>query len=112
MQPAVSGFDETDPRLPVTDTQPDSGIYVYSIIECEEPRTFGKIGIGGPGGDVYNVHYKDLAAVVSRNPLVVYDPTRKDVLDHNHSNEVSIQDGFTPVPITLRTVVKNEKDQA
>src|SRR5258708_16746201 len=109
-QPAVSGLDETDPRPPSTDAQPDSGIYVYSIIECAEPRTFGRIGIGGRGDEVYTVHYKDLAAVVSRTPLVVYDPTRENVLAHEHVNEVSIEKGFTPVPMSFGTLFKTEKD--
>jgi len=88
----------------------DNGIYVYLIIECTEPRTFGKIGIGGRGNDVYTVHYKDLAAVVSRTPLVVYDPTRENVLAHEHVNEVIIEEGFTPVPMSFGTLFKTEKD--
>src|SRR5437868_10486783 len=110
VQPAVPGFDETDPRPPTSDTQPDSGIYVYSIIECAEPRSFGTQGIGGRGDDVYTVHYKDLAAVVSRTPLVVYDPTRENVLAHEHVNEVSIEQGFTTVPMSFGTLFKTEKD--
>src|SRR5437660_12490223 len=110
VQPAVPGFDETDPRPPTSDTQPDSGIYAYSIIECQEPRTYGKIGIGGRGDEVYTVHYKDLAAVVSRTPLVVYDPTRENVLAHEHLNEVIIEEGFTPVPMSFGTLFKTEKD--
>ncbi len=88
----------------------DNGIYVYSIIECAEPRTFGKAGIGGRGDDVYTVHYKELAAVVSRAPLVIYDPTRENVLAHEHVNEVSIAEGFTPVPMSFGTLFKTEKD--
>src|SRR5438093_13198078 len=111
MQPAVSGAEATAPRPPPTaDSQPDSGIYVYSIIECEVPRTFGRIGIGGRGDDVYTVNYKDLAAVVSRTPLVVYDPTRENVLTHEHVNEVIIEVGFTPVPMSFGTLFKTEKD--
>ena len=83
---------------------------MYSIIECAEPRLFGKQGIGGRGDDVYTVHYKDLAAVVSRTPLVVYDPTRENVLAHVHVNEVTIEQGFTPVPMSFGTLFKTEKD--
>src|SRR5262249_4291257 len=89
-----------------TPTPEETGIYVYSIIECTEPCTFGKIGIGGRGDDVYTVHYKDLAAVVSRTPLVVYDPTRENALAHEHVNEVSIEEGFTPVPMSFRTLFR------
>src|SRR5437879_5981341 len=88
----------------------ETGMYVYSIIECAEQRTFGRIGIGGRGKDVYTVHYKDLAAVVSSTPLVVYDPTRENVLAHEHINEVIIEEGFTPVPMSFGTLFKTEKD--
>jgi hypothetical protein len=87
------------------------GVYVYCIIESGEPRTFGKLGIGGRGDDVYTVHYKDLAAVVSRTPLVVYDPTRENALTHEHVQEVVMNEhGFTPVPMSFGTLFKTEKD--
>jgi len=88
-----------------------SGVYVYCIIECGEPRTFGKIGIGGRGDDVFTVHYRDLAAVVSRAALQVYDPTRENALTHEHVNEVvMIDNGFTPVPMSFGTLFKTEED--
>jgi hypothetical protein len=87
------------------------GIYVYCIIESQEPRTFGKVGIGGRGDDVYTVHHKELAAVVSRTPLMVYDPTRENALTHEHVNEiVMIDNGFTPVPMSFGTLFKTEGD--
>jgi gas vesicle protein GvpL/GvpF len=86
-------------------------VYVYCIIESGEPRTFGKIGIGGRGDDVYTVSYKDLAAVVSRSPLVVYDPTRENALTHEHVQEVVMNEhGFTPVPMSFGTLFKTEND--
>ena len=88
-----------------------SGVYVYCIIECAEPRGFGKIGIGGRNDEVYTVHYRDLAAVVSRAPLQVYDPTRENALTHEHVNEVvMIDNGFTPVPMSFGTLFKTEED--
>src|SRR5213596_4192202 len=88
-----------------------SGVYVYSIIECADPRTFGKIGIGGRGDDVYTIHYRDLAAVVSQAALQVYDPTRENALTHEHVNEVVMVDnGFTPVPMSFGTLFKTEED--
>ena len=105
-----SSIVEASGHAPAAQAEVENGIYVYSIIECEEPRTFGKIGIGGHGDDVYTVHYKDLAAVVSRTPLVVYDPTRENVLAHEHVNEVIIEEGFTPVPMSFGTLFKTEKD--
>src|SRR3977135_3974077 len=110
VETAAASVEDPDPRPLTPDPQSDSGLYVYSIIECEEPRTFGRIGIGGRGDEVYTVHYKDLAAVVSRTPLVVYDPTRENVLTHVRVNEVSIEEGVTPVPMSFGTLFKTEKD--
>ena len=87
------------------------GVYVYCIIEAGEPRTFGKLGIGGRGDDVFTVHYRDLAAVVSRAPLIVYDPTRENALTHEHVQEVVMNEhGFTPVPMSFGTLFKTEND--
>ena len=92
------------------ETAPE-GVYVYCIIESGEPRTFGKIGIGGRGDDVYTVNYRDLAAVVSRTPLMVYDPTRENALTHEHVQEVVMNEhGFTPVPMSFGTLFKTEND--
>src|SRR5215212_8202830 len=55
------------------------GKYVYCIIETSEPRSFGPMGIGARGDDVYTIHPQGLAALVSNTPLVVYDPTREKV---------------------------------
>ena len=87
------------------------GVYVYCIIEAGEHRAFGNIGIGGRGDEVYTIHYRDLAAVVSRTPLMVYDPTRENALTHEHVQEVVMNEhGFTPVPMSFGTLFKTEGD--
>jgi hypothetical protein len=87
------------------------GVYVYCIIESTEPRTFGKIGIGGRSDEVFTVHFRDLAAVVSRAPLIVYDPTRENALTHEHVQEVVMNEhGFTPVPMSFGTLFKTDDD--
>jgi hypothetical protein len=96
---------------PSENQQVSEGIYVYCIIESAEPRSFGKIGIGGRGDEVFTVHYRELAAVVSRTPLMVYDPTRENALTHEHVNEVvMIDNAFTPVPMSFGTLFKTEDD--
>ena len=47
------------------------GKYVYCIIETAEPRSFGPMGIGGRGDDVYTVRHKGLAAVVKDEDSVL-----------------------------------------
>ncbi|MEO5937197.1 MAG: GvpL/GvpF family gas vesicle protein, partial [Terriglobales bacterium] len=56
------------------------GRYVYGIIESSSPETFGKSGIGGAGEVVYTVHHGDVAAVVSRTSVFIFDPTRENAL--------------------------------
>jgi Gas vesicle synthesis protein GvpL/GvpF len=102
---------ETTVTAPSDEAKSSSGVYVYCIIECSEPRSFGKIGIGGRGDEVYTVTYRDLAAVVSQAALQVYDPTRENALTHEHVNEVvMIDNGFTPVPMSFGTLFKTEED--
>src|SRR5689334_20618942 len=60
------------------------GRYVYGIIESSEPTTFGKTGIGGSGESVYTVHHGDVAAVVSKTSVFIFDPTRENALSHEH----------------------------
>ena len=85
------------------------GKYVYCIIEAKEPRSFGPIGIGGRGDDVYTVHYDGLAAVVSNTPLVVYDPTRENVFAHEQVNETVMRE-FTVLPMAFGVLFRTEDD--
>jgi hypothetical protein len=89
-------------------TAPDGGKYVYCIIRLDRPRDFGEIGIGG-SKRVYTVHYRDLAAVVSDTPIVIYDPTRENVLAHEFVNETVMRE-FTVIPMSFGTVFRSEED--
>ena len=53
--------------------QNQHGIYIYGIIKTGDPQEFGEIGIGNKASQVLTVGFKDLAAVVSKSPFVVYD---------------------------------------
>ena len=85
------------------------GKYVYCIIEIKEPRSFGPMGIGGRKDDVYTVHHKGLAAVVSNTPLVVYDPTRENVFTHEQVNETVMRE-FTVLPMAFGALFRTEED--
>src|SRR5579884_3415087 len=87
----------------------DEGKYVYCIIECETPRSFGPIGIGARGDEVYTIHYGGLAAVVSDTPVQPYDPTRENALAHEHVQETVMKE-FTVIPMSFGTVFVNEQN--
>jgi hypothetical protein len=103
----------SDMTLPTADassppTSPDGGKYVYCIIRSDQHRDFGAIGIGG-GQQVTTVAYRDLAAVVSDTPIVIYDPTRDNVLAHEFVNETVMRE-HTVIPMSFGTVFRSEDD--
>lgn len=86
----------------------EEGKYVYCIIRQHAPRDFGEIGIGG-SARVYTLHHAELAAVVSDTPIVIYDPTRENVLAHELVNETVMRE-FTVIPMSFGTVFRSEDD--
>jgi hypothetical protein len=101
MTPAESAAAAAEPT-------PVDGKYVYCIIRNDRSREFGEIGIGS-GARVYTVSHKDLAAVVSDTPIVIYDPTRENVLAHEFVNETVMRE-FTLIPMSFGTVFRSEND--
>src|SRR5215208_7109743 len=90
------------------DAGKDAGKYVYCVIRSDRIREFGGIGIGG-GQRVYTVRHGDLAAVVSDTPIVIYDPTRENVLAHEFVNETVMKE-HTLIPMSFGTVFRSEED--
>jgi len=88
---------------------PSRGKYVYCIIEAGDPLRFGPIGIGAEPSDVYTVHFKNLAAVVSDAPLEVLDSTRENVLAHERVNETVMRE-HTVIPMSFGTIFKTRDD--
>jgi hypothetical protein len=85
------------------------GKYVYCVIEANDPLRFGSIGIGSDPSEVYTVHYKMLAAVVSDAPLEVLDSTRENVLAHERVNETVMRE-HTVIPMSFGTIFKTRED--
>jgi hypothetical protein len=106
-------------RLPARPVQPirprveepnaNEGKYVYCIVKSERPLTFGPIGLGTDPAEVYTVHFRDIAAVVSNTPMVVQDPTRDNVLAHSRVTETVMQQ-HTVIPMSFGTVFKTDDD--
>jgi hypothetical protein len=98
-------------RIAVAERAPAAsrGKYVYCIIEASDMLKFGLIGIGADPSDVYTVHYKNLAAVVSDAPLEVLDSTRENVLAHERVNETVMRE-HTVIPMSFGTIFKTRED--
>src|ERR687898_1147881 len=99
---------ETQVQGPDSPPPLEGGKYVYCIIRSDRQREFGGIGIGG-NQRVYTVHHNDLAAVVSDTPIVIYDPTRENVLAHEFVNETVMKE-HTVIPMSFGTVFRSEDD--
>lgn len=87
----------------------EGGRYVYGIVKTKDHMNFGKIGIGGAGEPVYSVNYLDIAAVVSKTPVAIFDPTRENALAHEHVIE-TVMKSYTIIPMSFGTVFRTEND--
>lgn len=85
------------------------GRYVYGIIETDNAQSFGKTGIGGTGEVVYTVHHGDVAAVVSKTTVFIFDPTRENALAHEHVIE-TVMKTHTIIPMSFGTVFRTDDD--
>jgi Gas vesicle synthesis protein GvpL/GvpF len=94
--------------IPVPDVRQE-GRYVYGIIPSREPVSFGRMGIGGSGEMVYVVPHGDIAAVVSRTPVFIFDPTRENALAHEHVIE-TVMKTHTIIPMSFGTVFRTDDD--
>jgi len=104
----MSDRDNTAEKSEAAPAEGLEGKYVYCIIRNDRSREFGEIGIGG-GARVYTVNHNDLAAVVSDTPIVIYDPTRENVLAHEFVNETVMRE-FTLIPMSFGTVFRSDND--
>jgi len=88
---------------------PNEGKYIYGIIRQTGSVTFGPIGIGGRGDEVYGVNFKDISAVVSNSPNVQYDARRVHMSAHQKALE-EVMKNFTVLPVRFSTISEQDDD--
>ncbi len=96
-------------RLESASSSPHHGLYVYGVIEMPAFGIFGRSSIGSFHEDVFAIQYGDVAAVVSRTPVFIFDPTRDNALAHEHVVE-AVMKNHTVVPMAFGTVFRTEDD--
>src|SRR5579864_3643884 len=106
---SLEPVDAPAPSADQTRPQQQEGRYVYGVIEAREVLNFGKIGIGGMGENVYTAHHGDVAAVVSKTPVFIFDPTRENALAHEHVIE-TVMKSNTIIPMSFGTVFRTDAD--
>lgn len=87
-----------DELAPADDRQ-----YIYCVIDASQEKAFGSVGIGGCGDHVQTVCYRDIAAVLSRSPLVKYPISREHTMAHQQVMELAMKD-HTILPVRFDTI--------
>lgn len=81
------------------------GQYIYAIVETDQDRSFGPMGIGGGKKEVYTVRHGDLGAVISDSPIVQYPVTRANTMAHQKVME-EVMKQFPLLPVRFGTVAE------
>lgn len=88
------------------------GLYIYSVIEAGEEKTFDAVPIGGAGENegqgVYTICHNGLAAVVSNVEVKEYPLTRENMLAHQKVNE-AVMKGFVVLPVRFCTISETKE---
>jgi hypothetical protein len=84
------------------------GKYIYCIIGDGKVQTFGPLGIGGGGNELYTVCFNDLAAVVNNSPIIKYSVSRENLIPHERAIE-EVMKTYTVLPVRFCTIAEDEE---
>jgi len=88
----------------------EEGKYLYCIIETNQARNFGPLGIGGRGDPVTTISHDELSGVISDAPIKKYATTRENTLVHEKAIEEVMRQGYTVLPVRFGTVAGSAQD--
>jgi hypothetical protein len=83
------------------------GKYIYCITEAGQGETFGPLGIGGRGDELYTITYREIGAVVSDSPVRRYPVSRENSLAHERAIEAVFKP-HTVLPVRFCTIAEDE----
>ncbi|MBC8217624.1 MAG: GvpL/GvpF family gas vesicle protein [Planctomycetes bacterium] len=92
------------------DVMTKEGTYIYCIVESDQPRSFGPLGIGGRGDEVYTICFDGIAAVVSNSPVERYSARRENMVAHEKAIEEVMKE-HTVLPVRFGTIAEDQGDQ-
>jgi len=84
------------------------GKYIYCIIKSNQSQSFGPLGIGERGDELYTVCFKDIAAVVSNSPIKKYPVARDNLIPHERAIE-EVMKAYTVLPVRFCTITEDEE---
>ena len=83
------------------------GKYIYCITGSNQFQSFGPLGIGGRGDEVYTICFNDIAAVVSNSPVKKYPVSRENLIPHEKAVE-EVMRYYTVLPVRFCTIAEDE----
>lgn len=86
----------------------EEGKYIYCITGASEERSFGPLGVGGRGDEVYSLCYRDIAAVISSSPVIKHQINRENTIAHQRVMEEVMKD-YVILPVRFSTVAESRK---
>ena len=90
----------------------DDGRTIYGFVQCEEPHSFGSIGIGGR--EVYTLPLENISALISRHEQTGFDDLPKETLLRNLTTYQSVIEQVMKeqpvIPVKFGTFI--ERDEA
>jgi hypothetical protein len=84
------------------------GKYIYCIIEANETQSFGPLGIGGRGDELFSICLDGVGAVVSNSPIKKYSLARENSLTHERAIEEVMKE-YPVLPVRFCTITKDEE---
>ncbi|OFW45927.1 MAG: gas vesicle synthesis GvpLGvpF [Actinobacteria bacterium RBG_13_35_12] len=84
------------------------GKYIYCLIATADSKTFGPLGIGGRGDELYTICFNDIAAVVSNSPIIRYTVSRENMIAHEKAIEEVMKE-HTILPVRFATIAEDQE---
>jgi hypothetical protein len=88
---------------------PKEGKYIYGIIRHSGPLDYGPIGMGKRADLVYGISFKDICAVVSDSPIIIYEARRVNMVAHEKVLE-EVMKSFTVLPVRFSTISEHDDE--
>lgn len=85
------------------------GKYIYCFIKERESINICSSSFANIISPVYTLPYHDISAVVSNTDVYEFDPTRKNIINHQKII-TKVMENYTVVPVAFGTVSNNKKD--
>ncbi len=86
----------------------EEGCYIYAVIGTDHKQDFGSIGIGGRDDVVYTLPDQNIAAVISRSPIMKYPVSRENMMAHAKVLD-RVAEKYTVLPVRFSTIAENEQ---